>query len=190
MFEVRTEGLSSAEASELESVSKRVAELAGALAKQGGDRTRWFGKNHNTQQLSANLKALGDYLNSTCTLLTFVRKKTGQIIDQVAAESSDYGQVIGNIDTTTANFQKSAKHVSSGLRIFAMNEIVNAIKDNDTEEKLNYVYHEISHKVIDTVDYEYGKSDCLNLAVNKPGLAIRNADNYGYFLAEYAAKNP
>jgi hypothetical protein len=40
---------------------------------------------------------------------------------------------------TTANFQKSAKHTSSGLHVFAMNEIIHAIDNNDQLEKLNYV---------------------------------------------------
>src|SRR5262249_42101785 len=133
-----------------------------------------------------NLRTMDNYLNKQCLQLTFVRKNTGQIIDSVQAENSDYGQVLPNVFQTTVNFQKTKKHVSSGLRTFAMNELIRPIATGDIKEQLNYVYHEVSHKVLDTVDFKYGKSSCKSLAINKPERAIRNADNYGYFICEVA----
>jgi hypothetical protein len=51
-------------------------------------------------------------------------------------------------------------------------------------EKLNYVYHEITHKVLDTVDFKYGEKSCEKLAIDHPKRAVRNADNWGYYIAK------
>ena len=184
-FKLAFEGLSQAEQTDLTAIVARVAALSKAAADGTiGNRTTWFGSLHSSAVVSEGLKTLSKYINEKCLRLTFVRKHTGQIVDQVAAEVSDYGQVLPNINQTIANFVRSAPHVSSGLRIYAMNEIVDAIATNDRKEKLNYVYHEITHKVLDTVDYEYGESSCKKLATDDPKSAIRNADNWGYYLAE------
>jgi hypothetical protein len=184
-FKLAFEGLSQAEQTDLTAIVARVAALSKAAADGLiGDRVTWFGTLHSSAIVSEGLKTMSKYLNEKCVRLTFVRKHVGQIVDQVAAESSDYGQVLPNIDQTVANFVRSAPHVSSGLRIYAMDEISDAIANNDRKEKLNYVYHEISHKVLNTVDYEYGESSCKKLAIDWPKFAVRNADNWGYYLAE------
>jgi hypothetical protein len=187
MFKVKGEGLTDAQVAQITTICTRVCAAATkAAALKAGNRGKWFGTEANSDELTGNLRAMDNYLNKKCTQLTFVRKNTGQIIDSVAAENSDYGQVLPNINTTTAGFRKTAKHVSSGLRIFAMNELIAAINSGDVAEQLNYVYHEVSHKVIDTVDYDYGQSDCLALATSDADLAVKNADNYGYFICEIA----
>jgi len=181
MFAVKGEGLSDAQLTELTNICARVCALAHRAATTNvGNKAKWFGTEANSEAVTKGLTIMDEYLNKKCVRITFVRKNTGQIIDQVAAEGSDYGQVIPNVMQTTANFQKSAKHTSSGLRIFAMNEIINAINNNDQLEKLNYVYHEVTHKVLDTVDYRYGQGPCKTLAANHPTYAVRNADNWGY----------
>jgi uncharacterized phage infection (PIP) family protein YhgE len=186
MFKAKVigEGLTADQIAELKSICAEVAQLAHKAATTAvGDRAKWFGKMANSKDVTDGLKRMDEYLDRQCIQLNFVRKNTGQIVDQVPAEDSDYGQVIPNIAQTTAQFRKAPAHVSSGLRIFAMNEIINAIKNNDRVEKLNYVYHEISHKVLGTVDYKYGASACEKLALDAPGQAVRNADNWGYFIA-------
>jgi hypothetical protein len=187
MFEVKGEGLTDEQVAELTNVCTTVCRLAhDAATNNVGNKVKWFGALANSGVVSEGLKTMDKYLNNQCVRITFVRKNTGQIVDQVPAEASDYGQVLPNIMTTTANFRKTPKHTSSGLRIFAMNEIVNAIASGDKLEKVNYVYHEVSHKVLDTVDYKYGKASCKKLAINKPNRAVRNADNWGYYIAEMA----
>jgi len=185
MFLVSGEGLSEAEVTELRNICATICTLAHRAATENvGNKVKWFGTMANSSAVRDGLKTMDDYLNKKCTRITFARKNTGQIVDQVAAESSDYGQVIPNVMQTTAFFQKTAMHTSSGLRIFAMNEIIDAIATNDQVEKLNYVYHEVSHKVLDTVDFKYGTTACKNLAINNPGRAVRNADNWGYYIAK------
>jgi hypothetical protein len=183
--------LTKAEEADLQAMLLRVAALAKAAAEKSiGDRVKWFGTLATNAVLSEGLKTMSTYINEKCVRLTFVRKHSGQIIDEVPAEDSDYGQVIPNVSTTIANFVRSAPHVSSGLRIYAMNEIVDAIANNDRKEKLNYIYHEISHKVLGTVDFKYGEGSCKKLAKDKPKSALRNADNWGYYIAELDAVVP
>ena len=185
MFTVAGEGLTGPQVDELRNICTTVCDLAHRAATQNiGDKLKWFGALANSATVTDGLKTMDEYLNKKCTRITFVRKNTGQIVDAVPAEGNDYGQVIPNVMQTTANFQKSAKHTSSGLRIFAMNEIIAAIDTNDQLEKLNYVYHEISHKVLDTVDFKYGTGPCKTLAITHPARAVRNADNWGYYIAK------
>lgn len=187
-FQFGFEGLTAVEEDDLKAMTRRVAELAKASAAGSiGNRAKWFGALANSALVTEALKTMDKYINQQCVRLTFVRKHVGQIIDAVPAEAEDYGQVIPNIMTTTANFKQTAPHVSKGLRIFAMNEIIDAIKDNDRKEKINYIYHEISHKVLDTVDFRYGEEDCIRLAQRHPKSAVRNADNFGYYIAELDA---
>ncbi len=50
-----------------------------------------------------------------------------------------------------------------------------------TDSKMGTIVHEMSHAVALTEDYQYGQSDCQNLAINDPTQAVKNADNYEYF---------
>jgi len=188
MFEVKGEGLTNTEVDALRDICTKVCGLAhrAATGSNAGKKMDWFGRMANSPAVIDGLKTMDAYLNKQCVRITFVRKNTGQVVDQVMAEASDYGQVLPNVMQTTAFFKKSVKHTSSGIRIFAMNEIISAIKTNDELEQLNYVYHEATHKVLDTVDYKYGQGACKVLAAHHPNLAVRNADNWGYFLAKLA----
>jgi len=53
-------------------------------------------------------------------------------------------------------------------------------------ERVNTIVHEISHfrALGGTNDYAYGVNNCLNLAINNPNQASRNADNVCYFASE------
>lgn len=184
MFKVKTEGFSKPETAAITSLTTEVA----ALAKKAASghlalRKTWFGAAAETDDLVKNLKRMDEYLNGKCVLITYVRKNVGHQVDSAPVEDSDYGQVIPNVGRTTANFRTTEWHVSGGIRVYAMNEYFRAVKDGDREEMVNYVYHEISHKVLDTVDYRYGPSKCKALAIASPKKAVRNADNYGYFIA-------
>ena len=53
---------------------------------------------------------------------------------------------------------------------------------------MNTIIHEITHKVLETTDHDYGPSSCVKLAQKSPVKAAENADNYGYLLAEYVLK--
>ncbi len=52
-----------------------------------------------------------------------------------------------------------------------------------TDSKAGTLIHEMSHftVVANTDDNAYGQSACVNLALNNPALALRNADSHEYF---------
>lgn len=64
--------------------------------------------------------------------------------------------------------------------------------DNGTRE--GTMVHEISHflEVADTWDHCYSRSECSQMAIDNPGLAIDNADSYQYFTEDvtYYARQP
>ncbi|MCS3800101.1 PAAR domain-containing protein [Niastella sp. OAS944] len=58
------------------------------------------------------------------------------------------------------------------------------LKDDDTQENTEILIHEISHflDVGHTIDFDYGKEQCLFLAKNHSTQAFYNADNFMYFI--------
>lgn len=52
----------------------------------------------------------------------------------------------------------------------------------DFDTKFGTLVHELSHAVADTDDLEYGTESCKDLAKYIPSNAVRNADNYEYFV--------
>ncbi len=184
MFKIKTEGFTKPETATITSLTREVAALAKkATTGYLQDRKDWFGTKAQSDDLVGNLKRMDEYLNKKCVLITFVKKNVGHQVDSVAVDPDDYGQVIPNVGYTTANFKTTEWHVSSGLRVYTMSEYFEAVKTGDREEMVNYVYHEISHKVLDTVDYRYGPVKCKAFAISHPNHVVKNADNYGYFIA-------
>jgi Lysine-specific metallo-endopeptidase len=53
--------------------------------------------------------------------------------------------------------------------------------------KLGTVIHELTHFWLtgNTNDIKYGKADCLQLARTNPTSALKNADNYEYFVEDW-----
>jgi peptidyl-Lys metalloendopeptidase len=50
------------------------------------------------------------------------------------------------------------------------------------DSKAGTIIHELTHIVGGTGDKAYGSQNCLTLAINHPGKAVRNADTYEYFV--------
>lgn len=189
MLTVRTEGFNVEQTASITALTRDVQALAAkATSNYVDERKRWFGTAAETKTLVDKLKIMDNYLNKKCSSITFVKKNIGHKVDSVAVQSNDYGQVIPNVGYTTANFKATEWHVSGGLRVYAMNEYFNAEANGNREELINYVYHEICHKVLDTKDYCYGPKSCKALAIQSPDTAVKNADNYGYFIAAVDAK--
>ena len=70
-------------------------------------------------------------------------------------------------------------HVGSGMRLYLGNATVSQAPIN-FGELVQTIYHELSHKVIGTNDHIYGYNESKGLIAD--GRALKNADNYGYFL--------
>lgn len=58
--------------------------------------------------------------------------------------------------------------------------------DTGLDSRFGTVVHEVSHLVADTEDIAYGPRRAEALARENPGLALRNADNYQYFVESLA----
>lgn len=52
----------------------------------------------------------------------------------------------------------------------------------DYNTKFGTLVHELTHAVADTEDDEYGVEPCKDVAKYNPQIAVRNADNYEYFV--------
>ena len=50
------------------------------------------------------------------------------------------------------------------------------------DSKMGILTHELSHAILSTDDHVYGQSQCQDLARDNPAYAIRNADNFEYFV--------
>jgi hypothetical protein len=50
------------------------------------------------------------------------------------------------------------------------------------ETQIGMLVHELSHLVLNTHDYLYGRAQVRALAAQRPALALKNADNYQYFI--------
>jgi hypothetical protein len=70
-------------------------------------------------------------------------------------------------------------HTGSGMRLYLGNATVSQAPIN-FDELVQTIYHELSHKVIGTNDHIYGFDQSKGLIAD--GRALKNADNYGYFL--------
>lgn len=128
--------------------------------------SKWFGGNSGVAV--TKIKAVDTYFTKKCSRITFVSYPEDHFVDGVEVEANDYGQVIPNVGT----------HVSSGLRVF----VYGLYFRSKRYERINTVYHELTHKIIDTSDYRYGHNKCL--AYSGSANAVKNADNYGYFMAD------
>ncbi len=157
-------------------------------------RQKWFGQRDTVRVLNM-LASIDKYLNEKCTRITLVR------------EAGDhYGSVWPTImvdNESTADYQRGDGYlrVPAGLRI----GIASSYDNPETESKggksglytvplqrMNTIFHEITHKVLHTDDVVYpGTNDecygdklCKKLSHIHPDLAINNADNWGFYLAE------
>jgi len=149
----------------------------------------WFGLHWLKAQ--GRIRIVDRYLKNRCTSLTFVRKISGAKCDNCMVEASDYGQVLptvlvdsqGAISKQNYADPHAENQIQRGLRIFISPFFTT---DDRQYERLNCVFHEITHKVISTHDYKYGIDKCFKLAKNHDIRAIANADNYGYWIAAAA----
>jgi hypothetical protein len=169
------------------------------IPKTTAERTpvaKWFGASDRVKLL-AYLTKLRNVVNSDSRTVTFVNRTGGVLrveykslyeprllgpkekpfkLDDVAGayafpvDRRDEGDIEG-LDTLS--------HVGSGMRIY----LCKSYFDEGDATRSSIMYHELTHKVIATEDYGYGADFCSALA-GSPEKAIKNADNYAYFLLD------
>jgi len=147
--------------------------------------SRWFGSRAcpggtRYDEFDTKRKAMSAYLNNQCQVLTFVKKVYGQIVDSAEVEKGDYAQVMSKC------FPKESAggipgFVPSGLRLYLLGT---GFINLDEGERFNTLAHEISHRVLDTTDYWYGKAKSLAKAASNSSRCLRCAENWGYFYQE------
>lgn len=71
-------------------------------------------------------------------------------------------------------------------------EVADAWMNSNVDTKVNTFFHELSHRILGTLDVGvdegyletmYGIANAQSLAAYNPNDALRNAENYGYFIA-------
>lgn len=71
-------------------------------------------------------------------------------------------------------------------------EVADEWRAANLDTKVNSLFHELSHRILGTLDVGptegypedmYGLDNAQHLAANAPDDALRNAENYGYFIA-------
>lgn len=141
---------------------------------------------------------MSDYISKKCTSLTFVNKRIGDIVDKVPCEHGDIAQVIrgafisypmqdGRSKLTEAN-----RFVPSGLRLYVFPGFMprRLASAQAFEFQFNTVLHEISHRVIATMDHWYGEQDSLDAATRNDQDVVDCAENWGFFYADLLSLAP
>lgn len=179
MYTIRYEGgIGDAEKA---AITEWVPTQLGKVVAQGvgvGDHllTRWFGTSGSTKASTEKRVKMNDYINRQCQVITFVKKLKGAKVDSALVEDGDLAQVIRSCFSTDPS-----GFVPSGIRIYLL---TGGFVNQDRNERFNTITHEISHRVLGTVDYVYGDKKALRLARNEPEKALNCAENWGYFYQE------
>lgn len=165
------------------------------------DMIEWFGSATNGT-LKSNLERMAGILDDSGRTLTFVNaSKKGlkvsynpddiseapKLLDKALTKSEMSG-VFGYafpVKNDCAGKDNPLFHVGSGMRIYLGPQFFST---GDNWERLQTVYHELTHKVLGTNDHEYGPKACRELATLDPQKAMINADNYGYFVTSLLGK--
>ncbi len=182
----RFENCSAEDIAEITARANRIIGLAPELAKitkLNPELKKWFGG--GAEEAIKKIKIMSDYLTKKCRTITFKKTVAGNKCDGVPVEITDYGQVIPTVRAPAlVRSNDPLDQVQSGLRVFLSPLYFST---DEEYEKDNCIYHELTHKIIMTVDYRYGPDDCEEFAKTHPAYVHKNADNYGYLMADLAA---
>jgi hypothetical protein len=141
---------------------------------------RWFGRND-----SSTLQAVAGVYSRTETWIDTVSpyclyQNDGSLVSKVYAPDGsivlqdDAGNIYAYVDPGNLTV------INLGLKFFSAPSI-------GMNSQLGTVIHEVTHYFLtgNTQDVRYGKDACLDLARRDPDSAIRNADNFEYFVEEW-----
>jgi hypothetical protein len=189
MYRIRFEGgLSTDEQAAINAIVPDRLNRAVAYGMNVGDALiiRWFGAaaasgGETSAAFQAARKKMDDYVNRKCRVLSFVKKPYNATVDSALVEQGDLAQVMRSC------FHGQDGFVPSGLRIYVLGS---GLINQDADEQFNTVAHEISHRVLGSVDYVYGMKKALKLATNDSATAINCAENWGYFYMEVMKRMP
>jgi len=188
MYNIFFEGLSDDEKATIRSIVPRQLNevIAAALSVGDGVISRWFGSSalpggQRYNEFDLKRKTMNTYLTTKCTRLTYVKKRVGQYVDNCQVERGDLGQVIRSaFDDQDAGAVPA--FVPSGIRVYVLGDTL--LTGVPPRRRFHTMAHEITHRVIQTVDHWYGEQNCLDKAVANSARCLRCAANWGWFYTE------
>lgn len=196
-MKLRYEGFSTQQQNTLAGDYAQMLTMAERTLNQGAPLADWFGA-ADRDVLSRRLRAMHTVVNAPSRTITFVNRVGGvlrvrykSLYNPVLIDPSDPNDAPEDLNGVLAYVFPTDRraefgsgstggllsHVGSGMRIYIGNEYFGS---NDAE-RASTIYHEVTHKVLATEDYSYDEADCLAFAAT-PAKAMRNAENYGFFL--------
>jgi hypothetical protein len=189
-------------------IQRFVKELA-ANPNRCNLKTKWF-NNADTVRLQNMWTNLDKYLNTRCTRITLV-SLPGTAYGAIWYEPTVFGFEDDETDSkkmwgkdiktnTKSSFQEpnGFLQLPTGIRIQVQGAYLNppdkpgndGLDQMDTG-RINTIFHEMTHRILQTIDFKvgnitcYGYDICKELAKYSAQNALQNADNWGYFLADY-----
>lgn len=157
-----------------------------------------FGTDSNTT-LTRNLTLLNNVINNPSRTVTFVDGSNRRVRVKVDPQNLDNPQRLMNkpyskavmdgagawvhtLPGTGAPRKPGEYHVGSGMRII----LGKAFSSFTTKyQRAGVIYHELTHKVLGTNDHNYKIKECKALASKNTPKAMKNANNYYFFIKEF-----
>ena len=142
---------------------------------------RWFGSSDDATRASivetlSKVSAFIDAFDYRC-----IYSNDGSFVETVIEKETGKSVQVDSIGSTYAYVYPTGVFTVYLLRTF--------FESGNTGEnsKLGTIVHEGSHFVLtgNTDDFVYGPNDALALAKQSPGDAVKNADNYQYFVEDW-----
>lgn len=136
-----------------------------------------------------------DYLSAGKTGNRFITWFGQYDATRYGTVTAHFSAISNAMDTKPVTFDCSCKknyyayvYSNKPYVIYLCKVFWNVAPMTGTDSKAGTLIHEMSHfsVVASTLDYVYGQSGAINLALTKPDNAIKNADNHEYF----AENNP
>ncbi|TPO13740.1 M35 family metallopeptidase [Mesorhizobium sp. B1-1-5] len=173
-------GAETAQADAKGTLNSAIHFLAGGDAKTQQLVTRWFGRSDQATvaAVSSVLSRTSDWVDKVALYCLY--ENDGTLVDSVTAPD---GSIILR-DTAGSTYAYvdpgDLTKINLGLAFFNAPAI-------GVNSKLGTIVHEVTHYFLtgNTDDIGYGKDDCLQLAKDNPESALKNADNFEYFIEEW-----
>lgn len=126
-------------------------------------------------------KWFGTYTSSNFDVVrrTAARAKPNRVCKTCFFSSSGYYPNVAPDTVATASYYPGTNSV--GITLFPK---FWKMPFSGQDSQIGTLVHEYSHGYSNTDDFEYGAQNCLKLARNDPSKAIRNADNYQFYVEE------
>lgn len=157
-----------------------------------------FGTDHDPT-LCHNLVLLNNMINGQNHTVTFVDGSNRRVRVKVDPQNLDNpqslmekpyskavmdnaGAWVHTLPGTGASRKPGEYHVGSGFRII-LGKAFSAF--NDKYQRAGVIYHELSHKILGTNDHAYDEKTCMDMALNNSTKAIKNANNYFFFIMKF-----